>query len=44
MNRAKDRLDIIIPQAIYAHPQSGRGDQHVYAHTVIPYAIIGTEL
>jgi DNA helicase-2/ATP-dependent DNA helicase PcrA len=31
MTRAKDQLDIIVPQRFYTHQQSGRGDRHVYA-------------
>jgi DNA helicase II / ATP-dependent DNA helicase PcrA len=31
MTRAKDQLDIIVPQRFYVHQQSGRGDRHVYA-------------
>jgi DNA helicase-2/ATP-dependent DNA helicase PcrA len=31
MTRAKDQLDIIVPQRFYVHQQPGRGDRHVYA-------------
>jgi DNA helicase-2/ATP-dependent DNA helicase PcrA len=30
MTRAKDQLDIIVPQRFYVHQQPGRGDRHVY--------------
>ncbi len=30
MTRAKDQLDVIVPQRFYVH-QSSRGDRHVYA-------------
>ncbi|MGF1277859.1 ATP-dependent helicase [Acetobacter pasteurianus] len=31
MTRAKDSLDIMVPQRFYAHGQHSRGDRHVYA-------------
>jgi ATP-dependent DNA helicase UvrD/PcrA len=31
MTRAKDHLDIIVPQRFYVSPQTGLGDRHVYA-------------
>jgi DNA helicase-2/ATP-dependent DNA helicase PcrA len=31
MTRAKDQLDIIVPQRFYAHHQPGTGDRHMYA-------------
>jgi DNA helicase-2/ATP-dependent DNA helicase PcrA len=31
MTRAKDQLDMIVPQRFYVHQQPGRGDRHVYA-------------
>jgi DNA helicase II / ATP-dependent DNA helicase PcrA len=31
MTRAKDQLDLIIPQRFYVHRQTRSGDQHVYA-------------
>ncbi|WP_408742536.1 3'-5' exonuclease [Acetobacter oryzoeni] len=31
MTRAKDSLDIMVPQRFYAHSQHSRGDRHVYA-------------
>ncbi len=31
MTRARDRLDLIVPQRFYVHGQSARGDRHVYA-------------
>src|SRR5207244_4372227 len=31
MTRAKDQLDVIVPQRFYVHRQSRTGDQHVYA-------------
>lgn len=29
--RAKDSLDIMVPQRFYVHGQHSRGDRHVYA-------------
>ena len=31
MTRAKDHLDVIVPQRFYVHQQVGFGDKHVYA-------------
>src|ERR1700730_4204586 len=31
MTRAKNELDIIVPQRFYVHQQSSRGDRHLYA-------------
>jgi DNA helicase II / ATP-dependent DNA helicase PcrA len=31
MTRAKDNLDLVVPQRFYSHRQSGTGDQHMYA-------------
>jgi len=31
MTRAKDQLDVIVPQRFYVHRQARNGDQHVYA-------------
>lgn len=31
MTRAKDHLDIVVPQRFYVHQQPGYGDRHVYA-------------
>ena len=31
MTRAKDELDLVVPQRFYVSQQSGRGDRHVYA-------------
>lgn len=31
MTRAKDRLDLIVPQRFFTHGQSATGDRHVYA-------------
>jgi ATP-dependent DNA helicase UvrD/PcrA len=31
MTRAKDHLDVIVPQRFYTHRQTKNGDQHVYA-------------
>lgn len=31
MTRAKDELDLLVPQRFYLTQQSGRGDRHVYA-------------
>jgi DNA helicase-2/ATP-dependent DNA helicase PcrA len=31
MTRARDELDLIVPQRFYTHGQSARGDRHVYA-------------
>jgi DNA helicase II / ATP-dependent DNA helicase PcrA len=31
MTRAKNRLDLLVPQRFYVHQQSPRGDRHLYA-------------
>ncbi|QYY31901.1 MULTISPECIES: ATP-dependent helicase [Cupriavidus] len=31
MTRAKDHLDVVVPQRFYVHQQPGFGDRHVYA-------------
>jgi DNA helicase-2/ATP-dependent DNA helicase PcrA len=31
MTRAKDELELIVPQRFYVHGQASRGDRHVYA-------------
>ncbi|MFX6035518.1 3'-5' exonuclease, partial [Acinetobacter baumannii] len=31
MTRARDHLDIVVPQRFYVHQQPGMGDRHVYA-------------
>ncbi|MCJ9711333.1 ATP-binding domain-containing protein, partial [Bordetella hinzii] len=31
MTRARERLQVIVPQRFYVHQQSGMGDRHVYA-------------
>ncbi|CAJ50155.1 ATP-dependent helicase [Bordetella avium] len=31
MTRARERLQIVVPQRFYVHQQSGMGDRHVYA-------------
>jgi len=31
MTRAKDRLDIVVPQRFYVHQQTRNGDRHLYA-------------
>ena len=43
MTRAKDQLELVIPQRFYAHQQAGRGDRHLYAARTrfIPDAILG---
>jgi DNA helicase II / ATP-dependent DNA helicase PcrA len=42
MTRAKDQLDLIVPQRFYVHRQTKSGDQHVYAVRTrfIPSAIL----
>jgi DNA helicase II / ATP-dependent DNA helicase PcrA len=42
MTRAKDQLDLIVPQRFYVHRQARSGDQHVYATRTrfIPAAIL----
>ena len=31
MTRARDQLDVIVPQRFYAHGQASRGDRYVHA-------------
>src|SRR5690606_16111264 len=31
MTRARERLQLIVPQRFYVHQQTGLGDRHVYA-------------
>jgi DNA helicase-2/ATP-dependent DNA helicase PcrA len=31
MTRAKDNLDLVVPQRFFIHGQSSTGDRHVYA-------------
>jgi len=42
MTRARERLQIIVPQRFYVHSQSGMGDRHVYASRTrfIPQALL----
>ncbi len=42
MTRAKDQLDLIVPQRFYTHQQARTGDRHVYASRTrfIPPAIL----
>ena len=44
MTRAKDELDLIIPQRFYIHAQKQLGDRHLYAARTrfIPDGIIGS--
>ena len=43
MTRAKDALDLVVPQRFYITQQSGTGDRHVYAgrSRFIPNALLG---
>jgi DNA helicase-2/ATP-dependent DNA helicase PcrA len=43
MTRAKDCLDLMVPQRFYVSQQSGMGDRHVYASRTrfIPNALLG---
>ena len=43
MTRAKDQLDLMVPQRFYLSQQSGLGDRHVYASRTrfIPNALLG---
>ncbi|MEJ8573925.1 ATP-dependent helicase [Microbaculum marinum] len=43
MTRARDRLDLVVPQRFYVHGQSARGDRHVYAARTrfIPDTLLG---
>jgi DNA helicase-2/ATP-dependent DNA helicase PcrA len=42
MTRAKDHLDLIVPQRFFAHAQRGNGDRHMYASRTrfIPSSIL----
>jgi len=42
MTRAKNQLDILVPQRFYAHQQSSRGDRHLYASRTrfVPAALL----
>jgi ATP-dependent DNA helicase UvrD/PcrA len=42
MTRAKDNLEVIIPQRFYVHQQAGGGDRHVYGSRTrfIPKSIL----
>ncbi len=42
MTRARDALDLIVPQRFFVHGQSVRGDRHVYAARTrfIPHAML----
>lgn len=42
MTRAKDHLDIVVPQRFYVSQQSGLGDRHVYGSRTrfIPHALL----
>jgi len=42
MTRAKDQLDLILPQRFYTHQQASQGDRHVYASRTrfIPAALV----
>jgi DNA helicase II / ATP-dependent DNA helicase PcrA len=44
MTRAKDELDLIVPQRFFTHQQRKLGDQHVYASRsrFIPDSILGS--
>jgi len=43
MTRARDHLDIMLPQRFYVSQQMGAGDRHVYASRsrFIPNALLG---
>ncbi len=43
MTRARDHLDLVVPQRFYASNQAGGGDRHVYASRTrfIPNALLG---
>jgi DNA helicase II / ATP-dependent DNA helicase PcrA len=43
MTRAKDQLDVIVPQRFYTHKQPKSGDRHVYAGRTrfVPSALLG---
>jgi DNA helicase II / ATP-dependent DNA helicase PcrA len=42
MTRAKNHLDILVPQRFYVHQQSSRGDRHLYASRTrfVPDALV----
>jgi DNA helicase-2/ATP-dependent DNA helicase PcrA len=42
MTRAKNQLDILVPQRFYVHQQSSRGDRHLYASRTrfVPAALL----
>ena len=42
MTRAKDQLDVVVPQRFYTHQQSRHGDRHIYASRTrfIPQSIV----
>jgi DNA helicase-2/ATP-dependent DNA helicase PcrA len=42
MTRARDQLDVVVPQRFYTHQQARGGDRHVYASRTrfIPDAIV----
>jgi DNA helicase-2/ATP-dependent DNA helicase PcrA len=42
MTRAKNQLDILVPQRFYIHQQSSRGDRHLYASRTrfVPAALL----
>ena len=44
MTRAKDQLDLVIPQRFYVSGQSATGDRHVYANRTrfIPNRLLAT--
>jgi DNA helicase-2/ATP-dependent DNA helicase PcrA len=44
MTRAKDELDLIVPQRFFTHQQAKLGDQHVYASRsrFVPDSILGS--
>ena len=44
MTRAKDELDVIVPQRFFTHQQAKLGDRHVYASRsrFIPASILGS--
>src|SRR6201987_2914984 len=43
MTRAKDDLNLFVPQRFFTHAQQARGDRHVYASrsAFIPAALLG---
>jgi DNA helicase-2/ATP-dependent DNA helicase PcrA len=44
MTRAKDELDLIVPQRFFTHQQAKLGDRHVYASRsrFVPHSILGS--